>query len=212
MKNIFKFLSIALVAGAMMVACNPDNENGNTDTTPVNPQPQPQPATPSASATFAGAEYNFPVQTGMYVASYGISAFDFFTSGGSITEGMPGCEIYTSLTSAGQGSATLDVSGSRPVLDGDPSVLEFYMNTYLSDQQGYAYGDWWGETAEINMTAFDMDNGKASFTVNATMFDALNSFVPGTDANPNPTYVGFDAAERAQMTVTATNVPFTAQK
>lgn len=43
MKNIFKFLSIALVAGAMMVACEKDPENGTTDTTgntPVNPQPQ----------------------------------------------------------------------------------------------------------------------------------------------------------------------------
>lgn len=208
MKNIFKFLSIALVAGAMMVACNPDNENGNTDTTPVNPQPQPQPATPSASATFAGAEYNFPVQTGMYSATYGLTAFDFFTSGGSITEGMPGCEIYTLLTAAGQGTATLNTSGSLPQLEGDPAVLEFYMNTYLTNQSGTAYGDWWGETAEINMTTFDMDNGKASFTVNATMFDALNSFV----AEGNPDYVGFDAAERAQMTVTATNVPFTAQK
>lgn len=44
MKNIFKFLSIALVAGAMMVACDKEPENGTTDTTgtetPDNPQPQ----------------------------------------------------------------------------------------------------------------------------------------------------------------------------
>lgn len=42
MKNIFKFLSIALVAGAMMVACDKTPEGETTDTTgntPVNPQP-----------------------------------------------------------------------------------------------------------------------------------------------------------------------------
>ena len=41
MKNIFKFMGLALVAGALMVACNPDpvepNDTTPNDTTPVTP-------------------------------------------------------------------------------------------------------------------------------------------------------------------------------
>lgn len=42
MKNIFKFLGIAVLACGMMVSCGKDDPEEGTDTTPVNPQPQPQ--------------------------------------------------------------------------------------------------------------------------------------------------------------------------
>lgn len=67
MKNIFKFLSIALVAGALMVACNPDDENGTTDTTGNNPQPQPQPQVEDGYViTMDGASWTAAVVLGRY--------------------------------------------------------------------------------------------------------------------------------------------------
>ena len=201
MKNIFKFLGIALMASALMIACEKDPQENN-DTTPTTPE---QPATPSVTVTLGSENYNFPVQNAMYVSSYNMTAFDFFTTGGSITEGMPGCEIYTTLVAPGQGTATFVASNMG--LDGDPSVCEFYENTYLTDNNGYAYGDWWADEASINMTVFNLDNAKASFTVNATMFDALNALVQ----NNNPNYVGYADAERRNMTVNAANIALTVQ-
>ena len=200
MKNIFKFFGIAVLACGMMVACNPDPVEPE-DTTPVTPQP----TTPTVTVTFDGANYNFPVMTGNYMSAYGATAFDFFTSGGSITEGMPGCEIYTTSAAAGQNSATFDPDTYE--LNGDPFVCEFYMNTYLQNQSGTPYGDWWADEAAINMTAFDLDNAKTSFTVTATMFDALNAFVQ----NNNPNWVGYGDATRVSMTVNASNVTFNKQ-
>ena len=202
MKNIFKFFGIAVLACGMMVACGEDPVEPN-DTTPTNPQPQPQ--TPSVTCTFGSENFNFPVMKAQYVSSYSMTAFDFFTTGGSITDGMPGCEIYTTLVAPGQGSATLDPSSAQ--LSGEPSVCEFYDATYLTDGNGYAYGDWWADEATINMTAFDLDNAKASFTVTAVMFDALNALVQ----NNNPNYVGYADAERRNMTVNASNIVLTVQ-
>lgn len=47
MKNIFKFMGIALMATSLLVACNPDKEDEEDpiDTTPVNPNPAPQQGT-----------------------------------------------------------------------------------------------------------------------------------------------------------------------
>ncbi|MCR5445062.1 MAG: hypothetical protein K6E96_05215 [Bacteroidales bacterium] len=54
MKNIFKFLSIALMAGAMMVACG-DDPVEPTDTTPDTPQP-PAPQQASYKVTYPQGE------------------------------------------------------------------------------------------------------------------------------------------------------------
>lgn len=43
MKNIFKFLGIAVLACGMMVSCGKDNPEEGTDTTPVNPPTPPTP-------------------------------------------------------------------------------------------------------------------------------------------------------------------------
>lgn len=39
MKNIFKFMGVALMACSLMVACGPKDPEENTDTTPVTPEP-----------------------------------------------------------------------------------------------------------------------------------------------------------------------------
>lgn len=62
MKNIFKFMGLALVAGALMVACNPDPVEPE-DTTPVNPGPTPE--TPTLTIKWDNA-----VQTLGFVDAY----------------------------------------------------------------------------------------------------------------------------------------------
>lgn len=65
MKNIFKFMGVALLACSLvMVSCKKDDENGSDSTTPgTDPQPQPQPST--VVITWGGQTVNnLPVKEG----------------------------------------------------------------------------------------------------------------------------------------------------
>ena len=203
MKNIFKLLGIAILACGMMTACggddpkpeNNDNNGGNGGNTEDN--------TTSVKVVFNGADQGtMGFIQGIHSATYGVTAFDFFSNSQAHNGGHPGVEIYTTLTAPGNGSATL---GSNNSLDGEPAICEFYEQYTLTDEQNNPYGDWWAETASINLTKYDATNGVASFTVEANMFNAYEALVPAGGQ------VGVEGASRAAMTVTAKNISFTEQ-
>ncbi|MBR1549346.1 MAG: hypothetical protein IJ634_01765 [Bacteroidales bacterium] len=192
MKNIFKFMGIALMACSLTVACgDKDNENdneggeggGNTTTT-------------SVSVNFNGQNQGTmnSIQAA-YNANYAVCVFDFFAE----AQTFPGVEIYLNSSANGQSTATYDVS-SMNLTGGDCAICEFYESTSLRDGDGLTYGDWWAAEANSNVTAMDLTNLKASFTVNATMFWALEAYVEEAGQ------VGYDAATRAPMTVAASNI------
>ncbi len=82
------------------------------------------------------------------------------------------------------------------------AYVEYYENTYLTDQNGSKYGDWWAKTAVFTVNAFDATALNLSMVCDATMFDAVTALVDGA---------GYDAAPTQNMVVTA-NVELTSAK
>lgn len=194
MKNIFKLLAIAFVAGGMMTftACGDDD--------PDTPDTPDTPTTPSVKVVFDNVDQGTMGSiTATNYVNYGITVLDAFAA----QQTYPGVEIYTKMTAPGNNTATFNGQG----LEGDPAICEFYKERALQDQQGTTYGDWWAESASINVSKYDATNSVISFTVQATMFDAFYALVP---YNENGDTHGYNnETPRAEMNVTVSNINFT---
>lgn len=92
MKNIFKFMGIAMIAGSLMVACgkeeNEDPENNTdttatTDTTPID-----NPQTNVVTATWGGQPLTVGYSYGMFATSQGLRMHLFMAAEG-INNGEP---------------------------------------------------------------------------------------------------------------------------
>jgi hypothetical protein len=57
--------------------------------------------------------------------------------------------------------------------------LEYYESTYMQDNNGNNYGDWWAKAANINVTAFDATALTLAFNAEAVMFHATEAMVQG---------------------------------
>lgn len=198
MKNIFKFMGIALMACSLtMVSCSKDEEN--SDNNGGNGNGGSTNTDPSVTVNFGGADQGTMggIQA-LYASNYSIVIFDFFADA---NQSFPGVELYLASTASGETTSTYDDSNMS--LDGgDLSICEFYEETALSNGQSQ-FGDWWAKTATSNVTSLDLTNMKASLNVNATMFWALQAFVEDYGA------VGADNAETSSMTVAINNIALT---
>ncbi|MBQ8703547.1 MAG: hypothetical protein IJ524_04160 [Bacteroidales bacterium] len=188
MKNIFKFLGIALMASAMMVACGEKENTDPTDTTPtVNPTPDPTPATASIDVTFGATQWSTDANSAAllytgYISQYNViearvfktaQQYPFFDYTGTITGGTYELSATTGIQNEGTDSAYVYYSWPN-----DASYISiFYADdnyfAYSTNSQGNAIytGDWHPVTAKVTINAFDANTLKTTFSIEATMYD-----------------------------------------
>ena len=161
--------------------------------------PTPPPANPGVKVTFNGSSWDASSIQSKYYTDY--SVWDVYSaqSQGS----LPIADVATSVLS-GSSSATADSQNGE--LSGDFQWVEYYNETYLQDDNGTKYGDYWAKNVTCAVSAFDATALTLSANVNATMFSALEAFVQSAGA------VGVDAATTAPMTVNITSVELSASK
>lgn len=106
---------------------------------------------------------------------------------------FPIVDICTSILS-GTSSATANEDGG---LSGNFNWVEYYQQSYLVDNNGDYYGDYWAKNVTCSVSSFDATALTLSANVNATMFSAYDAFINGT---------GIDAASTAPMNVYIVNV------
>ncbi|MDY5969044.1 MAG: hypothetical protein SPJ13_03380 [Bacteroidales bacterium] len=246
MKNVVKFLSLALVAGTMLVSCGekytitaePNDatmgtvtgggeydkdatvtltatpnagyvfkqwQDGNTqnprtitvtaDATYTATFESLANAEPSVKVTFGSDIWTAGKNMGFYLADkkmFLLAAFKdanaqeypyFFMQGT--------CE-------KGNYSATFDTTQFS--LSDQIVMFDYYKETSLTNS-GATYGDWWGESVNMNILAFDANSMKISYTANGKLFSALQAYVSNYEG-----YTGYTNAERVNFTVNATNI------
>ena len=160
------------------------------------PGPGPQPQVGEVKVTFNNEVWDASQISGRWFTNYQVwDVYSMQTQGS-----FPIADVATGILS---GSQTATAESEYGELDGDFSWVEYYYETYLQDQQGQYYGDFWAKNVTCNVTAFDATALTLTSNVSATMFNAYEAFVEET---------GVDAASTAPMTVNITNVALTASK
>lgn len=213
MKNIFKFMGIALMACSLTVACGDKDNESDDPQNPINPE---NPIADGVSVTFNGESWTpGDIQTVNHAGQNGtLLIADYFATADSY---FPGFEMYTYQQAVGSETSTAASTGALSSQSG-PVICEYYQEMILRDQNGSAYGDWWAKSITCNIAAFDLSAMKTSFTVAAEMFSAADAFVDqfqdadgnATD-NPNYTNGDINAARQATLAVSAGNVDIVAE-
>ncbi len=176
MKNIFKFMSMALVASALMVACG-DKDDENTDTTPT---PEPPTIAEGFNVTFDGNAWTPTTQNIRASEQYQAMLIMGYTGDNQ----MPMVDMMTYQYGVSEGSGTASEQGYTGDNDAIYS-LDYYDQGALfsvdseTGETSY-YGDWWIKEGTFSVTAFDATNLTMTATCNATMFDATACFVNQT--------------------------------
>jgi hypothetical protein len=159
MKNIFKLMGLAMMASALFVACGDDEEE--TDT-----------VAEGIKVTFKNTTWNGNVNQSSYNADYNLVHFAAAEAAQELPmfdEGFLSSEAGTVTESAGANGSFGQESTHNWV--------EYYENTYLTDNNNNYYGDWWAEQATTTITSIDLTALTVSAKMNGTMFDAKTAFV-----------------------------------
>lgn len=147
---------------------------------------------------FDGTEWTAAGQNAAFYSS--ASAYDVYAWKVSSSE-LPIADVASYATTVGTASDTYTTSGWT---NNKFAYIEYYKDGSVTDGT-YNYGDWWAESATINVTAFDATALTVSAKVDAVMFDALEAL--GSESG-----VGIDGATKAPMTVNIANVSMEASK
>ena len=203
MKNIFKLMGLALIAGSMMfVACTKDDEGNGGNGNNNNQEPA---IADGWKVTFGGDAWT-PDET--MIAAYEAYEAMIFDAYMDNDNNMP--EFYARAYQYGQGeenyqiNETGDYAGYFVEDNKQVLKLDYYDQTALysvSSQTGETtwFGDWWGKEATLKVKAFDATALTMTAVLDATMFDAYGVFISGTSlAN----------AETKALNVTMGNVAF----
>ena len=172
MKNIFKFLGIALMASAMMVACGDKENTDGTDTTPVTP-PAP---TSSFTMNFDGTAYTIiDFQAVDHTSDGYITVYGYTTA-----QGENG--IYTNgfLEATVVSNATYQSTGGDIMNFRDPSFIYVDVDGLLGDPNTSYWG--WNcssSTFVENVTAVDLN----ALTMSANWTVQVFSITDYIDAN-----------------------------
>ena len=203
MKNIFKFMGIALMASALMVSCSKDKEEGgNNGGGNV--------AANTAQVTFAGTTWTAGAAqaSDANYSGYGIMQYILFKTDGSypavnlMISGTPG--TYTGNSEVGQADPSEDFPNGYNYYSWGGGYelyrVDYMQNGAVQTNNGER-GDWVAKTAELTVTAFDLNTLTATFNVNAVMYDFSGWY-----------YGDFDNAtdaEEKDMTVVVNEYTFT---
>ncbi|MCQ2299010.1 MAG: hypothetical protein MJZ81_02650 [Bacteroidales bacterium] len=197
MKNVFKFLGIALLASSLvLVSCGKEEENNNNNGTENNGGNNNgdnnggnnggNNTTESATVTFSGDTWTAEGIQSKYYADYQVVTATL--GGDAAFANFPLVEFAIYRDAAGTYTDNFDIANQAWGND-IYAWVEYYEETYISDGQT-AYGDWWASSATTNITAIDLTAGKVSATCNANMFSAVEAFVDGSDS-PAETTMSF---------------------
>lgn len=160
MKNIFKFMGIALMASALLVACNKDKENENTDTTPA-------PVQASYSITFNGEVQN-NLEYASAMTNGEVWAFQAALRAEGNSVYFPYFVFYF-VTEDG-------------VLSPFTEYTEAYIETYYT-LDGSNYGDWQVEDVEtFNVSKLDATARVLSLDADYLMY-SLTDYIDSTIAD-----------------------------
>lgn len=189
MKNIFKFMGIALMACSLtMVSCSKDEEN--------------ETVAEGINVTFDGESWTAAASRNSYVASYDM--IDIFAGKTSIEDFPIFDECIVASTPAGTYNSTAaENNGAAAQLDGIHNYVEYYEERALSDGQN-SFGDWWAKQATTEITAVDLTALTISAKMNGTMFSAWEAY---TQAGGG---VGMDNASTVSYSATC-NIKLTAK-
>ena len=149
--------------------------------------------TPNAgiSVTFGTASWNAEVYQGEYYS--GVGAVLVY---GQAVQNQEFPLINMAFYTTSTGTYTDAINSGFGYTNGIIAFLEYWeARTWQSNS--YVYGDWWAESATINVTALDLTAMTVSMTVNATMFE-IGDLV---DANGYVQYSLLPNADRRTMTV-----------
>jgi len=201
MKNIFKFMGIALMACSLtMVSCNKDKDDEGGST-----------AANTATVNFGGNEWEATVgqaSTANY-AQYGIVQYMLFKTEGN----YPAVNLMIS-GNPGSYSATSEVGEAEPN-DYYPNGYNYYnwgggydlyrvdyLNSGAVQTQQGVRGDWAAKSAELTVSAFDANSMTASFNLTAVMYDFAGWY--------NGNFDDATDAEEKNLTVNVNEYTFTA--
>ena len=157
MKNMFKMMGVALLAGAMLfTACKKDKEDTTTNNTPP-------------VATIAdGATVNFDGATWTSNIASAITQNNMLQITAYKEQGRyPGIQVKTT---AEEGSIEGTTAGNS-IDYGLAFTPENTFVNYYAVEAVETYGDWEPLTYTIKVTKFDATNFKLTAEVNAQMFD-----------------------------------------
>jgi hypothetical protein len=211
MKNIFKFMAIALVSSSMLFACgDKDNENDNNgennNTTPTN----------TVKVTFGNINWeaaSAQIYTGN-LDEYGL--VEYILAKDANAQTYPMVDIMVTATN---GEYTTEATSEFETEDpnypdgytyytfGDANIysIDYYNTTavQVNTASGTAIrGEWRGKSATLKVTAFDANALTASFNLTAVLYD-YNSWYHGQVINA-------EDADEKDMTIVANNYKFTA--
>ena len=231
MKNIFKFLGVAILATTLVVACGNDPEeepgNGGNNGGNVNPQPPtpPTPDTPDpgtlqiswADSTFAPQAATFKYISADTIENrVGLAQFYFRNKGYT-----PLINMYYHTTPNEAGYVYVGKAYGQEVQHGaafdqiDTTARYYYSNMGICKLQlagnqiiarggSLVYCDWWLKSGRLGVTAFDPTFNQFSYELNATMFN-FRQFYDKLVLN-QPWWV--DSCDSAILRITATNYMF----
>ena len=190
MKNIFKLMSVAVLAASMIfVSCKKDENNDE----PANNIPD------GINVTFNGTSWTAGENSSVYHSAY--SALQLSCAKTTSSEFPIFDEvIYT----AEVGTTTETVVDGQFESNGVHGYVEYYEQTYLTDGTNY-YGDWWGEQATTDIKAIDLNALTITAVCEGTMFSALEALVQNYEG-----YTGYADATRAPYKVTFGNAKLSA--
>lgn len=221
MKNIFKFMGIALMASAMiMTSCKKDEDKTNT---PDNPQP----GQASCTITWGGAAANTGVIDGyMYsststvyilIASAGLEndnyTFPIYRFGLDLdTDPQYGCAL-TAKYAYGQQQINGNKYWPTDVIE------EVYYQSEYDKTLGGIIGDWWLDVyttqQDLSMTNAQFDATtrtlSASITVSMLSYADVDGYIAGIDQPTDADYnTALAQAEKKNLGLTMNNYVFDA--
>jgi len=164
MKNIFKFMGLALVAGSLLFTACKKDEPENNDTTPNQPV-----STVVKTVNFDGSEWTPASIYATEYASYGLINW-------SVEGGANASDPMTFGYSGNTAGRTFEFDGNST------GIASYYYWMYLrndddyytamgSDSTMHDYPMWQPYTCVNNFQAFDANANTVSMTVNAQVFD-----------------------------------------
>lgn len=180
MKNIFKFLGIAVLACGMMVACtkddpetNPTNDNGGNGG-----NDNPPATTSSAKVTLGSISWDVALATAYTnnYESYGLVEYMLCKTTAQeypfvdmMIAANPG--TYSAQAELGQADG-YTYYGWQSMDIYDINYFEATIFQQQTQSGGTIYrGDWRPVTASLSVSAFDLNTLAATYELNATMYD-----------------------------------------
>lgn len=204
MKNIFKFMGIALMACSLtFVSCNKDDDDDTN--TPDNPQGN----TPSAQVTFGSNSWDatYGLMYTNYVAQHSLIEGRLFQTQGqlpyvdfmtTINPGEYSAQITT--TNLDQDGNDLGYTYSQGTNSMDIYSVEYANQTQVQGSSS-VHGDWGLISATLKVTAADMNALTYSAELNAVMYDYYSWY--------NELVNNVEDADTENLTVKINNFSFT---